>query len=173
MDPILPFSEKWAEATVKSRVKPKRIIALQYPAVFANAPKLATAIAESTIYPKPESNAAKFFKGQQLESNAAAVFARPPLNSNNRPPTNTELAQIRAEAEAREAAKRAELERQRQTQQRRRDLIGMQRGFRQTSVFPIGQIRPQSPGNKKDGGKRKTLRKYKGKKVKKTNKRRH
>ena len=92
MDPILPFSEKWAEATVKSRVKPKRIIALQYPAVFANAPKLATAIAESTIYPKPESNAAKFFKGPTLPSNAAAVFARPPLNSNNRPPTNAELA---------------------------------------------------------------------------------
>lgn len=176
MDTILPFSKKWEEATVKSRVKPKKFISLQDPAVFANAPQLATAIAESTPYPKPQSNAAKFFKGPTLPSNAAAVFARPPPNSPNRPPTNAELAQMRAEAEVREAAKRAEIERQRQTQQRRMRLIGMQRDFRQTPVgpvFPIGQIRAESPGNNKYGGKRKTVRKHMGKKAKKTNKRRH
>ena len=175
MKPILPFSNKWAEATVKSRVKPKKFISLQDPAVFANAPQLATAIAESIPYPKPQSNAAKFFEGRPLEPNAA-VFAKPPPNNPNRPPTNAELAQMRAEAEAREAAKRAEIERQKQTQQRRMNLMGMQRGLRQTPVgpvFPIGQIRAESPGNNKYGGKRKTVRKHMGKKAKKTNKRRH
>ena len=76
----------------------------------------------------------------------------------------------------RQAAKRAELERQKQTQQRRMNLMGMQRGLRQTPVgpvFPIGQIRAESPGNKNHGGKRKTVRKHMGKKSKKTNKRRH
>ena len=48
----------------------------------------------------------------------------------------------------------------------------MQRALRGT-VIPIGKIRPRSPGNNTDGGKRKTVRKHKGKKVKKTNKRRH
>ena len=176
MDTILPFSKNEITPTVLSRVKPsKKITSLREPAVFA-AQRLATAIAESTMYPKPKSNAAKFFKGPTLPSNAAAVFARPPPNSPNRPPTNAELAQMRAEAEAREAAKRAELERQKQTQQRRMNLMGMQRGLRQTPVgpvFPIGQIRAESPGNNKYGGKRKTVRKHMGKKAKKTNKRRH
>ena len=86
MDPILPFSEKWAEATVKSRVKPPNIKSLKEPAIFADSPGFATAIAESTIYPKRISPTAEFFKGQPPESNAAAIFARPPLNSNNRPP---------------------------------------------------------------------------------------
>ena len=175
MKPILPFSEKWKEATVNSSVKPSKFIrSLRDPAIFT-AP-IATAIAEATPYPKPQSNAAKFFEGLTLQSNAAAVFDRPPPNSPNRPPTNAELEQIRAEAEAREAAKRAELERQVQLQKRRMNLMGMQRGLRQTPVgpvIPIGKIRPQSPGNKKDGGKRKTVRKHKGKKAKKTNKRRH
>lgn len=177
MDPILPFSEKWKEATVNSSVKPSKFIrSLREPAIFAGAPEFASEIARAIPYPKPQSNAAKFFEGLTLQSNAAAVFDRPPPNSPNRPPTNAELAQIRAEAEARETAKRAELERQVQLQKRRMNLMGMQRGLRQTPVgpvIPIGKIRPQSPGNKKDGGKRKTVRKHKGKKAKKTNKRRH
>jgi hypothetical protein len=176
MDPILPFSKNWEEATVISSVKPSKFIrSLREPAIFSQR-RFAREIAQATPYPKPQSNAAKFFEGRPLEPNAA-VFAKPPPNSPNRPPTNAELAEIRAEAEAREAAKRAELERQVKLQKRRMNLMGMQRGLRQTPVgpvIPIGKIRPQSPGNnKKDGGKRKTLRKHKGKKVKKTNKRRH
>jgi hypothetical protein len=172
MEPILPFP-KDLTATVTSRVKPpKNIESLKNPAIFT-VPGLASAIAESTIYPKRISPTAEFFKEQPPESNAAAVFARPPPNNPNRPPTNAELAEIRAEAEAREAANRAKLEQERKTEKRRGDLMRMQRVFRERPVVPIGKIRPQSPGNKTDGGKRKTVRKHKGKKVKKTNKRRH
>jgi hypothetical protein len=170
MEPILPFP-KDLTATVTSRVKPRNIKSLQEPAIFT-VPGLASAIAESIPYPKPQSNAAKFFKGQPFKSNAA-VFAKPPPNNPNRPPTNTELAQIRLATEARKAAEIADIQRRIQTEKRRMKLMGMQRELRKSPLFQIGKIPSQSPGNNTDGGKRKTVRKHKGKKVKKTNKRRH
>ena len=171
MEPILPFSKNELTPTVLSRVKPsKNITSLREPAVFG-APRLATAIAESTMYPKPKSNAAKFFKGPTLPSNAAAVFARPPPNSPNRPPTNAELAQMRAE-----------LERQKQARNRLVKLRRLQRNLPMQTSPIIGKMRAPSPNTENkypngssgiSGGKRKTLRKHKGKKAKKTNKRRH
>ena len=172
MEPILPFSKTWETPTVTSRVKPRNIKSLKEPAIFT-VPGLASAIAESIPYPKPQSNAAKFFKGQPPESNAAAIFARPPLNSNNRPPTHAELAPIRLATEAKKAAEIADIQRRIQTEKRRMNLMGMQRELRKSPLFSIGKMPSQSPGNKTDGGKRKTVRKHKGKKVKKTNKRRH
>ena len=170
MEPILPFSKNELTPTVLSRVKPsKKITSLREPAVFA-AQRLATAIAESTMYPKPQSNAAKFFEGQPLEPNAA-VFAKPPPNSPNRPPTNAELAQIRAE-----------LERQKQARNRLVKLRRLQRNLPMRTSPIIGKMRAPSPNTENkyiigssgiSGGKRKTLRKHKGKKAKKTNKRRH
>jgi hypothetical protein len=103
------------------------------------------------------------------------------VNSNNRPPTNAELAQIKAETEAREAAKAAELQQQKQARNRLDRLRKLQRNLpSQTSL--IGTMRAPSPNTGKKyingrsgvtGGKRKTLRNHNGKKAKKTNKRRH